>query len=83
MDITKETEEKFIEDIKQSILDTSLKVSQKVIKSAHSFLKTKDCLNNDKDDIIQEFFIKKIPKVLSSEISNVLNKTLGLNLEIE
>ena len=82
MDSTKKSEEQFILDIKKSIEDTSYKVSDKVVKSAYSYLLKNGCIVPEKDDEVKSFFVKKIPGVLSSEISKELNTVLGLNLEI-
>ncbi len=82
MDTTAKSEEQFISDIKKSIEDTALKVSDKVIKSAYSYLVKNDCINSEKDAVAKGFFVKKIPTVLASEISKELNTVLGLNLEI-
>ena len=82
MDSTKKSEEQFILDIKKSIEDTTLKVSDKVIKSAYSYLLKNECIIPEKDSEVKAFFLKKIPDVLSTEVSKELNTVLGLNLEI-
>ena len=82
MDSTKKSEEQFILDIKKSIEDTTLKVSDKVIKSAYSYLLKNECIVPEKDNEVKSFFLKKIPGVLSAEVSKELNTVLGLNLEI-
>ena len=82
MDSTKKSEEQFILDIKKSIEDTTLKVSDKVIKSAYSYLLKNECIVPEKDNEVKAFFLKKIPGVLSAEVSKELNTVLGLNLEI-
>ncbi len=82
MDTTAKSEEQFIADIKKSIEDTSLKVSDKVIKSAYSYLIKNECIHPSKNDVVKNFFVKKIPTVLAGEISKELNTVLGLNLEI-
>ena len=51
MDSTKKSEEQFILDIKKSIEDTSYKVSDKVVKSAYSYLLKNGCIVPEKDDV--------------------------------
>ena len=82
MDATKKSEEQFIADIKKSIQDTTLKVSDKVVKSAYTYLTKNGCIEPSKDDVAKSFFVKKIPNFLASEISKELNTVLGLNLEL-
>ena len=82
MDSTTKSEEQFIADIKKSIQDTTLKVSDKVVKSAYSYLSKNGCIVSEKDDEVKAFFLKKIPGVLANEVSKELNTVLGLNLEI-
>jgi len=82
MDTTKKSEEQFISDIKKSIEDTSYKVSDKVIKSAYSYLIKNGCIVPEKDSEVKSFFVKKIPSVLAAEVSKELNTVLGLNLDI-
>ena len=82
MDSNAQNEEAFIADIKQAIQQNTHSVSQKVIESAYSYLGKNGCLNQEKDDVIQDFFVKKIPGVLAKEISKKLDEVLGLNLEV-
>ncbi len=82
METTAKSEEQFIADIKKSIEDTSLKVSDKVIKSAYAYLLKNECIHPAKAEVAKGFFVKKIPSVLAAEISKELNTVLGLNLEI-
>jgi hypothetical protein len=82
MDITAKSEEQFISDIKKSIEETTFKVSDKVIKSAFAYLVKHECLDPNKQELAKNFFVKKIPSVISSELTKELNTVLGLNLEI-
>ena len=81
METAAKGEEQFISDIKESIEQTTLKVSDKVVKSAFTYLVKNNCLQSDKQDEVKAF-VKKIPSVLAAEISKELNTVLGLNLEI-
>lgn len=83
MDPSTKTEEQFISDIKKSIQDTTLAVSNKVVKSALSYLTKNGCINPAKEQDASNFFVGKIPSVLSAEISKELNTVLGLNLELD
>ena len=83
MDTTAKSEEQFIQDIKLSIQDTTIKVSNRVITSAFAHLDKKECFNPNKIDEIKGFFVKKIPGVLASEISKELQTVLGLNLDLD
>ena len=82
MDMTTKSEEQFIADIKKSIEDTTLKVSDKVIKSAYTYLVKNACLDPAKESVAKAFFVKKIPSVLAAEVAKELNTVLGLNLDI-
>ena len=59
METTSKNEEQFISDIKTSIEETTLKVSDKVVKSAFTYLVKNGCLNKDKQDEAKAFFVKK------------------------
>ena len=48
-------EEQFISDIKESIEQTTLKVSDKVVKSAFTYLVKNNCLQSDKQDEVKAF----------------------------
>jgi len=82
MDTSTKSEEQFIADIKKSIEDTTLRVSDKVIKSAFAYLVKNGCLEPTKESVTKAFFVKKIPNVITAEITKELNTVLGLNLEI-
>ena len=82
MDTTTKSEEQFIADIKKSIGRTTLRVSDKVIKSAFAYLVKNECLDPAKESVYKKFFVKKIPNVITAEITKELNTVLGLNLEI-
>lgn len=82
MDTTTKSEEQFIADIKKSIEETTLRVSDKVIKSAFAYLVKNECLDPAKESVAKAFFVKKIPNVITAEITKELNTVLGLNLEI-
>jgi len=82
METTTKNEEQFIEDIKLSIEETSNKVANRVIASAYAYLERKDCFDLSKEAEIKAFFLKKIPGVMSTEISKELHTVLGLNLDI-
>ena len=81
MDMTQQTEEQFIRDIKDSIQDSSLNVSNKVIQSAYAYLLKHQCIVPGKEDVAKNFFVKKIPVVLANELTKELNQVLGLNTE--
>ena len=82
MDSSTKSEEQFIADIKKSIEDTTLSVSDKVIKSAFAYLVKNKCIEPSKETVAKDFFVKKIPSVITAEITKELNTVLGLNLEI-
>tara|TARA_B100001123_G_C14388634_1_gene661893 strand:+ start:174 stop:425 length:252 start_codon:yes stop_codon:yes gene_type:complete len=83
MDTKTKSEEQFIADIKKSIEETTLRVSDKVIKSAYSYLVKNACLDPAKEAVAKSFFVKKIPAVISAEMTKELNTVLGLNLELD
>ena len=58
METTAKSEEQFIADIKKSIEDTSLKVSDKVIKSAYAYLLKNECIHPAKAEVAKGFFVK-------------------------
>ena len=82
MDTTTKSEEEFIADIKKSIQEATLKVSDKVVKSAFTYLVKQKCLEPSKEAAAKAFFVKKIPTVLANELTKELNVVLGLNLDI-
>ena len=81
MEMTQQSEEQFIRDIKESIQDSSLKISNKVIQSAYAYLLKHQCIVPAKEDGAKQFFVKKIPTVLANELAKELNQVLGLNTE--
>ena len=52
------------------------------MKSAYAYLIKHSCLDPEKQDIAKAFFVKKIPTVITAELTKELNSVLGLNLEI-
>ena len=83
MDLNAKNEEQFIDDIKDAISNSTLKVSQKVIISAYEYLKKNNCIASGKDNIFNDFLISKVPAVLSKEVTKELETVLGLDIEIE
>ena len=59
METAAKGEEQFISDIKTSIEETTLKVSDKVVKSAFTYLVKNGCLEKDKQELVKSFFVKK------------------------
>ena len=60
METTAKNEEQFISDIKTSIEETTLKVSDKVVKSAFTYLVKNGCLQNKtRCKMKPAFFVKK------------------------
>ena len=55
METAAKGEEQFISDIKTSIEETTLKVSDKVVKSAFTYLVKNGCLEKDKQDLVKSF----------------------------
>ena len=82
MEASTKTEEQFISDIKKSIEDATLRMSDKVIKSAYSYLSKNECLNPSKESEARAFFLKRIPTVITNEVTKELYTVLGLNLDI-
>ena len=67
------SEEEFIEDMKANIRSTTLKVAQKVNKSALGYmLKQKQWITENNASEAEKFFVDKIPKTLTEELSKAL-----------
>ena len=85
MDITppaEGSEDQFVDEIKQNIFKNTREVSEKVIMSALAHLVKQGCINEDKQEQAKQFFIKKIPTVLATQVSEKLNSVLGLDLDM-
>lgn len=76
------SEEEFIEEMKESIRETTANIAKKVNKSALAHMSKKGWLDDSQSSEIANFFSEKIPKVLSDEVSKELNTTLGLDLKL-
>ena len=76
------TEEEFIEEMKLSIKGQSEDAARKVLRSALSYMGKKGWVNTSSIREIDTFFVGKIPKVLSDELSKKLNQVLGLDLKL-
>ena len=83
MDNNVKNEEDFINEIKDNIYETTLKASEKIVKSAYVHLSKKQCFDVTKDELVKDFFVSKIPAVIAKEVSKELNTILGLDLDIE
>lgn len=77
--VEEKSEEEFIEDMKANIRATTLKVAQKVNKSALNFMvKQKQWISEKNSAEADKFFNEKIPQVLTEELTKSLNSVLGL-----
>ena len=66
--------------MRNAINEKTLEVSKKVNKSAFKYAyKNKNWFNQETAKEAEKFFTKKVPEVLSRELSKILNDTLGLN----
>jgi len=76
------SEEEFIDEMKLSIKDNSQVISKRVIRSALTYMTKKGWVNPSCLTDVESFFVNKIPKVLSEELSKKLNQVLGLDLKL-
>ena len=77
--LMEESEQALISDMKATIQSRAQEVSIKVSKNAfkHIFQKT-NWLNRETAMEAEKFFTIKVPRVLATELSHVLNEALGL-----
>ena len=81
--MSEKTEQEFVDEMKLAIENSTLEISEKVIRSALTFMKKQGWINVGSEEDVEAFFGKKIPKVLTNETSKQLNSILGLDLKLE
>ncbi len=77
-DFEEKSEEAYIDDLKTAIHRTSLKIAQKVNKSALQHMISKQWIPAENASEAEIFFCQKIPKVLSQELLQAICESLGI-----
>ena len=78
-----EEDKAMIGNMKEEIHSTTKKVAQKVNHSAAKYMTEKGYINEEHVEAVKEFMTFKVPSVLATEVSKVLNETLGLDINPE